>query len=257
MVQEGNTQKQDKEAKIQKWVNGFTTIPNWVIETGIWAKLSPKAKSLYIPLRSHANYTTRVGCLTIPKLKEEVGLSKGYIPEAKKELEDRGLIKTWRKGFMWFYKVLDNKPEGKYPHYMDTYSPEEISIRKRRTHTPRQKGSGRFTCPQNTDNESPQNTDTYHCPQNTDTKENQEYYKDNSMAGSASACPKSQASPALDQPQNLKNGFIRENKEQIRALLKNKGFDEVIVVLCKQGLTRSEAYNAILGVRLEGVKAEG
>ena len=242
-------QRQDKEDKIQKWINGFTSIPNWIIETGIWAKLSPKAKSLYIPLRSHANYTIRVGCLTIPKLKEEVGLSKGYIPEAKKELEDKGLIKTWRKGFMWFYKVVDIKPEGKYPQYADTYPSEGVSIRKTRTHTLRQKGNGRFTCPQNTDTVIPQNTDTYHCPHNTDTKENQEYNKDN-REGSSSACLNSQASPSFKNQENPKNELVRKNQEQIRALLKNKGVEESMGVLCGQGLTHSEAYNTILEFRL-------
>lgn len=67
--------------------------------------------------------------------------------------------------------------------------------------------------------------------------------------GSVSACLKSQTSPSLDQSQNPENRLISENQEKIRALLKNKNFEESIGILCEQGQTQSEAYNTILELR--------
>lgn len=230
--------------KAKKRMEGWTKFQNFIIDKGIWARLSRKAKALYPVLLSHAHYATRVGCLTVPTLKRETGLSKEDIPEARKELVDKGLIKIWRKGYLNFFQILDI-----YPQNMDTYPLEEVSIRKRRTHIPRNKTNGRFTSPQNTDNGSPQNTDAYLCPQNTDTKENKEYYKENGLEGSSSACPKSQASPSVDQLQSFKTGLVIEDQEQTRALLKNKSFEESIGFLEGQGLTHRQAYNTMLELR--------
>ena len=234
------------EEKAKKRIEGWTKFQNFIIDKGIWAGLSRKAKALYPVLLSHAHYITRVGCLSVDTIKRETGLSKGDIPEARKELVDKGLIKIWRKGYLNFFQILD---KDMYRQNTDTYPLEEVSIRKIRTHIPRNKANGRFASPQNTDNESPQDPDTYPYPQNTDTKENIEYYKENRLEGSASACLKSQASPSLDQIQNIKTGLVMEDPKQTRALLKNKNFNESMEVLCGRGSTRREAYNTILELR--------
>lgn len=78
-------------------VNGetFGRLMSHLDETGLWAKLSFKAKAVYGTLVMNAiNKTGRV-FLTAPQISEKSGVGKTQVRVALNELEREGLIRTW------------------------------------------------------------------------------------------------------------------------------------------------------------------
>jgi DNA-binding transcriptional ArsR family regulator len=84
---------------------------NWMIDSGIWAELSPKAKALYIALLRHVDHDTRCCWPTVDLLSREAGLSERTVSYGLRELERRKLVKTWRRGFKTKSKNLYYIPD--------------------------------------------------------------------------------------------------------------------------------------------------
>lgn len=78
-------------------VNGetFGRLMSHLDETGLWAKLSFKAKAVYGTLVMNADNKTGRVFLTAPHISEKSGVGKTQVREALNELESEGLIRTW------------------------------------------------------------------------------------------------------------------------------------------------------------------
>lgn len=80
-------------------------------------------------------------------------------------------------------------------------------------------------------------------------EERKEEGKEESSEGSASAYPESQASPSLDQPQDLKDGLLMEDLiEKAGALLRDNDFSGTVQGLVKSGADQTVAEEAVKAV---------
>lgn len=84
----------------------FSMFFHQVIDSGIWAKLSPKAKAVYPVLLRHAHYITRNASPSNGTISIKGNISQGNISSATDELVEAGLLKKWRKGWKVFYHLF-------------------------------------------------------------------------------------------------------------------------------------------------------
>ncbi len=166
-----------------------------VVDRGIWATLSPKAKAVYPVLLRHLNQDRRCWP-SVEVIAREAGIHPRNVSVATKELEARQLIKKWRHGRGSFYYAFGQRDlERLLPGNMDVNTPPQImdvsapeKSRDRR---------GRFTHPPAVEEPSPRSVEAVH-PAGMDAKKNreEELLKKNETAGSASALAGACASPA-------------------------------------------------------------
>ena len=183
----------------------FSKIPHSIIDSGLLAKLKPSEIKVFLVINRFANYKTGLSYPTVKTISELSGVSKGCIAPATKQLVLLGLIEKARTGkrfsFRNCYRVIKN------PKINLCIIPSNTDKCKRYLRGK----NGKFkpislntdnNIPSNMDNECPSNMELGISPSNTDKKEK---YRDNinrdkdidKSAGSASACPDSQASPAF------------------------------------------------------------
>jgi hypothetical protein len=158
----------------------FSKIPHWVIESGIWAVLTPKAKAVYLTLWRFADFKGHIAFPTVPRLSELSGVSRGKISQATRELELRGLIQKKRAARRFNYRNV---------YRMVTTPPPRIDIYPQKTDKCRRSSRGKdgrfISSPSSMDNQHPSNADTQRPsnadidihPSNTDQKENLEILK--------------------------------------------------------------------------------
>ncbi len=236
------------EEKVQKRLNGFTMVPNFVIDLGHFAKLKQNASKVYLVICSHAHYDTRVCSPNRETLALKAGIELGGFFRAREELVNAGLIKTWRHKInsTWHYKVIMTEKEreeelGKVWTKSIGNKSKKGNIRSKSI---QRDSKGKFTGRNQSILADPINSTINHQRTESTTKENTIISKYNSNGGSDSACLNSQSSP-------LKIGLVMKDQEQIKALVKDKDFNEAMEVLCGPvgGLTHSEAYNTMLDLR--------
>lgn len=121
----------------------FAQLPFSVVDSGTWARLSPKAKALYIVLLRISDIKTGNVSRERKDLAEKAGIPERDICIIRKELKDAGLINFWQKGFLWFYNV------DKSPTFTATYQGDKSP---RNTATVKQGKNGRFTATGHTRN---------------------------------------------------------------------------------------------------------
>jgi DNA-binding transcriptional regulator YhcF (GntR family) len=74
----------------------FAMISHKIVDLGIWAKLSPKAKAVYIVLLRYAGYKNREAFPSVLTIAKAAGLNPKNVSRATAELVIHGLIKKWR-----------------------------------------------------------------------------------------------------------------------------------------------------------------
>lgn len=91
----------------------FGKIYYQIVDSGLWANLSYKARSVYVVLLRYASWNTGVCMPTQKTIANLSGIYRSSIPMATKELEIKGLIKVWMKVLYGrkrlYYKVIEPK----------------------------------------------------------------------------------------------------------------------------------------------------
>jgi len=228
--------------RVEQKDKDFSKLRHEIVDSGVLAGLSSAAIRVYLVILRYAHYETGLSYPTVEIISKLSGVNKNRIASATRELTLSGLIDKYRAGkkfgFRNCYRVI------KHPKIAPDTIPENTDKCK---HFLRGE-DGRFTpVPENRENGIPQNrddhiplsmeSDTY--PQKKDKKENLEINnrdKDLERAGSASACSKSQAEPALNSKKSLKN----ISKETIDGFIKDKGLEWVKGYLRKMGYDQKE-----------------
>ena len=234
----------------------FSKFFHSVIDSGCWAKLSFKAKAVYMVLSRFAGYETRRAFPTIIKISQLSGVSKDGVSEALNELEQNGLIEKKRGGpkigFRNIYKVFKS-PERRPVIF------KNLLVKKNKIRTQRDSVSGKFysqkgkdisreitvKCSDKKEEMSSQSEKTVKgtrentvpgtSRENTDDKQIREI-KSNRDSGLAEslAWPKSQASTRLSKSLN------EANKETLNDLLKQVGEEGFRKLLVKSGYEQGE-----------------
>ena len=106
----------------------FSKLNHTIVDSGIWASLKPGAKAIYIVLLRYASFETGICRPTNETIGKQAGIHKKNVPKFTQELQNKGLIKKWRKGFRTYYKVIRDM----IPQIMETYpKPETKPTRPR------------------------------------------------------------------------------------------------------------------------------
>lgn len=110
----------------------FVKLPVWVNRSGLWSVMKHSEKAVYVVLVDRAGFVTRVGRTGNAAISRESGVNRKTVSAIIKSLGRYGLIKTWRKGWPRYYKILEQKPDDieqmvsflrpdKCPRNTDTY----------------------------------------------------------------------------------------------------------------------------------------
>lgn len=220
----------------------FSKFRHEIVDSGLLERLSNRAIRVYLVILRHANYETGLSYPTVKTISKESGVNKNLISSATRELVLNGLIDKSRApkrfAFRNCYRIV------KHLRIRPDIIPRNTDKCRRYFHGK----NGKFKpVPKNTDNGIPQNTDsvipkntesdTY--PKNTDKKKNLETLKRDKVldaAGSASARPKGQASPASNPKKSL-NAFT---EEELHGFIKGVGLDRAKKYLRRIGYDEKE-----------------
>ena len=88
---------------------GWAKLFHIVVDSGVWAQLSEKARAVYIVLLRHTDDITRNCWPGNELIAKEAGIHVRTVSAALAELERRHLIKKWRKDRKNFYHVYSKK----------------------------------------------------------------------------------------------------------------------------------------------------
>lgn len=110
---------------------GWSKIFHIVVDHGVWAQLSGKARAVYIVLHRHVDDVTRICWPSIELIAREAGIHVRNVSAALAELERWHLIKRWRKDRKNFYHVYPaDKLKDLLPQKMDiSTSPRKMDVR--------------------------------------------------------------------------------------------------------------------------------
>ncbi len=108
---------------------GWAKLFHIVVERGVWAQLSWKAKAVYIVLHRHIN-DARICWPGIGLIALEAGIHVRNVSAALAELERWRLIKRWRKGLKNFYRLYPaDSLKDLLPQKMDiSFSPRKMDV---------------------------------------------------------------------------------------------------------------------------------
>lgn len=84
---------------------GWSKFFHLVVDSGVWAQLSGKARAVYIVLQRHVDDVTRICWPSIELIAREAGIHVRNVSAALAELERWHLIKRWRKDRKNFYHL--------------------------------------------------------------------------------------------------------------------------------------------------------
>ena len=205
----------------------FGTIPHAVVDSGLWAKMKPSEKSVYIVLVRYANYKSHFCFPSIERIRQEAGISKTRVCGSLQQLVVYGLITKKRapKGlnFRNVYRVI---PE---PKINLAIIPQKM---EKKCKGYRDKNTGKFRVrPQNVETDiGPQIVEAGR-PQNVEKKERIEIERNRD---------------SLNKPPTL-----TYSKETIKEFLKAGQEKRVIETLLRRGYSEDE-----INVLLEEVKAK-
>jgi len=110
---------------------GWSKVFHIVVDRGVWAQLSWKAKAVYIVLHRHVDDVTRICWPGIGLIALEAGIHVRNVSAALAELERWRLIKRWRKDRKNFYHLYRaDKLKDLLPQKMDiSNSPQKVDVR--------------------------------------------------------------------------------------------------------------------------------
>ncbi len=181
-----------------------------VVDSGVWAALSPKARAVYGVLLRHTDDATRVCWPGNVLIAQEAGIHPNLVPRATEELVQRRLVKKWRKDRKNFYHLYPKvKLEDLLPGKMEISTPPQkmgsSPLERNRD------SQGRFVrpslmgkpAPALVDEQDPSSVVSVPPPsvgakKNPLRRNNEEGQSKDEPAGSASALSEAKASPALD-----------------------------------------------------------
>lgn len=214
---------------------GWSKLFHLVVDRGVWAQLSGKARAVYIVLHRHVDDVTRICWPSIELIAREAGIHVRNVSAALAELERWHLIKRWRKDRKNFYHLYPaDKLKDLLPQRMDVSS----SPRKMDVSPPRKRRNvlGRFMPASTMEEPVPALMDCSHpsametvVPPAVEPKESslrrdlEEEKEKKSTAGSASAPAGACASPAANEdeeeliPGKLTRRAFSTNQRRLRA----------------------------------------
>jgi hypothetical protein len=98
-------------------IGRFFGMPQELIRSGIWKQMRPGEKDLYVCLLHRSErYRTRTITISDATVEEEVGAATRTCCNARKKLQERGLITYKReKGSSYTYELCDPKARQPYP----------------------------------------------------------------------------------------------------------------------------------------------
>ncbi len=110
---------------------GWSKLFHIVVDRGVWAQLSGKARAVYIVLHRHVDDVTRICWPSIELIAREAGIHVRNVSAALAELERWHLIKRWRKDRKNFYHLYPaDKLKDLLPQKMDiSTSPRKMDVR--------------------------------------------------------------------------------------------------------------------------------
>lgn len=110
---------------------GWSKLFHLVVDRGVWAQLSGKARAVYIVLHRHVDDVTRICWPSIELIAREAGIHVRNVSAALAELERWHLIKRWRKDRKNFYHLYPaDKLKDLLPQKMDvSISPRKMDVR--------------------------------------------------------------------------------------------------------------------------------
>lgn len=180
--------------------SGWAKFFHVIVDRGVWACLSGKARVVYIVLLRHIDDITRNCWPGIGLIAREAGIHVRNVSAALAELERCHLIKRWRKRLKNFYRLYPaDMLKDLLPQKMDvSVSPQKMDVsplRKRRNVL------GRFMPASVVDEPAPALVDRSH-PSAVEAKKSslrrdlEEEKEKKNMAGSATASAGASAEPA-------------------------------------------------------------
>ena len=124
-------------------IDSFFGIHPFIVRTGIWREMKPGERDLYLYLMEESErYCTRELILTDAQVRAAVGTASRTLCNARKKLQERGLIRyTAGVGNKYRYVICDPKTGLPYPG--DPHEPIRIPKGKIRRVTESQTGNGR------------------------------------------------------------------------------------------------------------------
>lgn len=221
---------------------GFSKFRHEIVNGGLLAQLSNRAIRVYLVILRHANYETGLSYPTVKTISKESGVNKNLISSATRELVLNGLIDKSRApkrfAFRNCYRIVKHLRIrlGIIPRNTDKCRRYFHGKNGKFKPVPENAENG---IPQNTDNAIPRKTESDAFPKTTEKKKNLEIEnrdKDLERAGEASACSKSQASPALNSKKSLKT----ISKEELHQLIEEVGPERVRGYFRKKGYSEEE-----------------
>lgn len=189
--------------------SGWAKFFHVIVDSGVWARLSPKAQAVYVVLLRHTSDEDRNCWPGNELIAKEAGIHVRTVTAALAELVRWNLIKKWRLDRKNFYKLYRGAElKSLFPEKMEvSTSPQKMEIRTARR---RRDKRGRFIAPWAVEQPTPRSVEQPPpsvvetvLPAAVDGKKSslrrdlEEEKEKKSTAGSASALAGACASPAV------------------------------------------------------------
>ena len=215
---------------IQKKDKDFSKFFHNIIDSGAWAKWSPKAKAVYPVLLRWAKYDSRKALPTIPTIAKLSGVSRDSVTEGTKEIICSGYLSKKRGnstiGFRNIYTVF------KEPQMVGNLKDAILRGKTVKCKTKRDPKTRKFiSSRKDADDYLREKAVNDTLRQNNGRKENLEILNRDTSAGSASACLNSQAEPAFKP--DVYKGHTIETQTELELLIEKYG--EALLKLIRQG----------------------
>lgn len=214
----------------------FSKLFHEVVDSRVWASLSPKAKGVYVVLLRYASYDSRIANPSGPKIAELSGFTLDSISDATKELMEKGLIEKKRGGpkigFRNIY-IVKKTPALSIQSIIGTLGEKPLKCPS----VAKDPKSGKFIR-KKTQGKTPNSISGG----KTNNDEKVEIKEIEIGLGSALACPKGQASPG---PIKNQKTLERLPDEIIHEIRESMGEDKLRQYLLDKGYAQEEVENRL------------
>lgn len=188
--------------------SGWAKFFHVIVDNGVWARLSPKAQTVYVVLLRHTNDEDRICWPSNELIAREAGIHERTVTAALAELARWNLIKKWRKDRKNFFKLYRGEElKSLFPEKMEVSTlPQKMEISAAQKRRDKQ---GRFIAPSVVEQPAPESVEQPHPPaveivppaavdgkKSLLRREIEEEKEKKSTAGSASASAGASAEPA-------------------------------------------------------------
>lgn len=120
----------------------FGKIPHWIVDSRVLPRLSGSELKVLFVLIRRAAYTSGNGRVSNKRISKESGVTYSSISKCLKNLEDGGVIKRWRRGWVRFYSI-NSYPLSSLSTWKEFFSRGDKSPKKSVTYQ-RDSWTGRF-----------------------------------------------------------------------------------------------------------------